>query len=79
MRFHFLISALILGSFIGSLAANAKVENMNTLIQQASTQEKRLHRKLLKAIQGSQTAIAHHDKRQIKSNDENLELAIQLR
>lgn len=76
MRFFILIFILISGV---SVNANAKVEGMNELIKQASVQEKRLHRKLLKAIQGSQTAIAHHDSLQVKSNIDNVELAIQLR
>lgn len=44
-----------------SSMAMASVENMKSLIQEASVQEKRLHRKLLQSIQGTQIAVAYND------------------
>lgn len=74
MRFLILMAVML-----STYQVHAKVEGMNELIKQASSQEKRLHRKLLKAIQGSQTAIAYHDKRQVGANSEAIEMVIQMR
>lgn len=51
---------ILLMSFISSVSM-AAVEDFNGLVQEASLQEKILHRKLLQAIQNTQVSIAYHD------------------
>jgi|GEM_PF-2037627 len=48
--------------FMTGSAAMAEVQNFNGLVKEATFQEKRLHRKLLQAIQGTQTAVAYNDR-----------------
>lgn len=54
---------VILISLFSSLSM-ANVENLNTVINEASTQERLLHRKLLQSIQDTQVAIAVNDRRE---------------
>lgn len=52
---------LVLVSFTSSIAM-AEVSNFNELVRESTRQEKRLHRKLLQAIQNTQVAIAYNDR-----------------
>ncbi len=52
---------LVLVSFASSIAM-AEVPNFNELVRESTRQEKRLHRKLLQAIQNTQVAIAYNDR-----------------
>lgn len=56
MRFLFILMTLT-----GSLAA-AEVSNFNELVKETTQQERRLHKKLLHALQGTQVAVAYNDR-----------------
>lgn len=74
MRFFILILSLI-----GSVS-QAKVEDFNKLLSEASQQEKRLHRKLLQSIQNTRTSIAYEDRWQrIRGQDISQNKDLQLR
>lgn len=52
---------LIILLSVSSSVSFAGVNNFNQLISETSQQERRLHKKLLHAIQNTQYAIAHND------------------
>lgn len=64
MRFLFILVTLT-----GSIAM-AEVSNFNELVKETTLQERRLHKKLLHALQGTQVAVAYNDRwEQISEKD----------
>lgn len=57
MRFFIVFITICTGSI-----SLAKVNDFNGLVKETSQQEKRLHKKLLQAIQNTQVSIAYNDK-----------------
>ncbi|WP_413944031.1 hypothetical protein [Bdellovibrio sp. HCB-162] len=72
---------IVLISFVSSSISMAAVSDFNGLVKEATQQEKRLHRKLLHAIQGTQVSIAYNDRvEQIQAKDvlENNKMSVRL-
>lgn len=60
---------IVLISFSSSISM-AAVSDFSGLVKEATQQEKRLHRKLLQAIQGTQVSVAYNDRiEQIQAKD----------
>ena len=59
MRFLIIMAIMVTGSISG-----AAVKNFNGLIQEASVSEKLLRKKLLRALQNTEIAIASSDERE---------------
>lgn len=70
---------IVLISFTSSISM-AAVSDFNGLVKEASVQEKRLHKKLLQSIQGTQVSVAYNDRiEQIQAKDALQENSISVR